>query len=446
MQWFVSMDELSKPALRAVMDELIEFYPPKFKNTYRHWMENIKDWCISRQLWWGHRIPAFYCAECDAIIVSETVPTVCKCGCSELTQDDDTLDTWFSSALWPFSTLGWPEKTPELEYFYPTNVIVPAYDIIFFWVARMVFSGLKFMDDVPFRDVFIHGLIRDSKGKKMSKSAGNGVDPLEIIEQYGADALRLVMVHGVSQESDIRWSENKILAARNFANKLWNAARFVLMNLDENAECMIDFAGLKIEDKWILSKYNRLVKEVTLNLEAYNLGVAVGKIHDFIWNVYCDWYIELTKSRRQEAFPVLTFVMDGFLKLLHPFMPFITEEIWQALPGGSTAEDSIMIAPWPEWRQELDFTEEEAQFDVQIARIKDERAAAQAKEDRVKEVARLEKELVKAKENVMFIESKLSNTGFVTKAPPAQVENERAKLAKGKERLKEIEDALKREQ
>jgi valyl-tRNA synthetase len=324
----------------------------------------------------------------------------------------------------------------------------------------MVFMGLKFMDEVPFNDVLIHGLIRDSKGKKMSKSARNGIDPLEVIEQYGADALRLVMVHGVSQESDIRWTQDKIIAARNFANKLWNAARFVLSQLTDsncaevsqgsralpdNAQVqpLSGVAPKSIEDKWLLSKYNRLVREVTRNLDSYDLGVAVGKIHDFIWGVYCDWYIELVKPRMRSgdtaAQNVLVFVMDGFLKLLHPFLPFITEEIWQTMHNTT---DSIMVAKYPEWDAELDFAEEEAQFDKEVERIKDERAAAQAKEDRVKEIARLEKEQLKARNDIEFISGKLANEAFVTKAPPAQVENERAKSAKAKERLAEVEAAL----
>ncbi|MCL1831553.1 MAG: valine--tRNA ligase [Oscillospiraceae bacterium] len=467
LQWFVKMDELAKPAMDVVTDGRLNWIAKRFENSYMSWLENIRDWCISRQLWWGHRIPAYHCqnADCGHITVSADGCDKCsKCG-GTVTQDEDTLDTWFSSALWPFSTLGWPDKTPELDYFYPTSVIVTGYDIIFFWVARMVFMGLRFCGGkeagspcpaqggektaesrcrpecgVPFEDVFIHGIIRDAKGKKMSKSAGNGVDPLEVIEQFGADALRLVMVYGVSQESDIRWTQDKIIAARNFANKLWNAARFVLMNVDENANRTLDLSTLTMEDKWVLTKYNRLIKEVTTNLDAYNLGVAVGKIHDFIWGVYCDWYIELTKSRKAEAAGVLLFVMDGFLKLLHPFMPFITEEIYQTM---NNTTDSIMVSAYPEYSDTLDFPEDEAKFDLEVERVKAERAAAQLQLDKEKETLRLNKELDKARGDIEFIQKKLSNEGFITKAPPAQVENERAKLAKAQKRVNDIEKALK---
>jgi len=333
-----------------------------------------------------------------------------------------------------------------LQYFYPTSVIVPAYDIIPFWVARMIMMGLKFMDDIPFDDVFIHGLIRDEKGRKMSKSLGNGVDPLDVIEQYGADALRLVMVHGVSQESDIRWSESKILAARNFANKLWNAARFVFMQLPDDFDMnkAPEMSALMIEDKWILSKYNRLVKEVTANLDTYNLGVAVGKVHDFIWNVYCDWYIELSKPHikaggeaARNTQGVLLFVMKGMLKLLHPFMPFISEEIYASIES-----NSIMVSKFPEWDSKLDFADDEAEFDKTVEAIKEERAAKQSQLDKEKELIRLTKELEKAKKDIEFIEAKLANEGFVTKAPPAQVENERTKLTNARERLSGIEKSL----
>jgi valyl-tRNA synthetase len=438
LQWFVKMAELAEPAMEAVRDGRLNWVSKRFENTYMQWLENIRDWCVSRQLWWGHRIPAYYCG-CGELAVSDTAPDKCgKCG-NAMVQDDDTLDTWFSSALWPFSTLGWEgpgSTTPELEYWYPTSVIVPAYDIIFFWVARMVFSGLKFMDDVPFRDVFIHGLIRDEKGQKMSKSAGNGVDPLEVIDKYGADALRLVMVHGVSQESDIRWSESKIIAARNFANKLWNAARFVLMGCeDTNAELSPD--NLAAEDKWILSKFNTLVKEVNRNLDNYDLGVAVGKVHDFIWSIYCDWYIELTKPRKQEALPVLLQIMEGFLKLLHPFMPFITEEIYSCIRDGS-----IMVAEFPQYDERLNFAKEEAEFDEQIEVMREERAKKQSEENRDKELARLAKELEKAKKDIEFVSAKLANENFVNKAPAQQVENERVKLTKARERAESVEKAL----
>jgi valyl-tRNA synthetase len=467
LQWFVRMEELAKPAMEVVASGKLNWVSKRFENTYMQWLENIRDWCISRQLWWGHRIPAYYCKHClscptasggeqKGLYVSETKLEKCPdCG-GEVVQDDDSLDTWFSSALWPFSTLGYPDSTPELEYWYPTSVIVPAYDIIFFWVARMVFMGLEFMDDVPFHDVFIHGLIRDEKGRKMSKSLGNGVDPLEVIDKYGADALRLVMVYGVSQESDIRWSENKILAARNFANKLWNAARFVLLSngatlqtpstAQGNPVCLAKADLLQLPDKWILSKFNTLTSEVTRNLDAYDLGVAVGKVHDFIWNVYCDWYIELVKNRIREgdevALNTLLYVMEGFLKLLHPFMPFITEEIWQSMPHSSGEHESIMMAKWPEYSDKLSFPKEEAEFDKEVDKIKEERAAKESRENRDKELIRLNKELEKTKKDIEFISGKLSNQGFITKAPSAQVENEKKKLKNAQERLIEIEKAL----
>jgi valyl-tRNA synthetase len=452
LQWFVSMKELAEPAMQAVRDGRLNWVSKRFENVYMQWLENIRDWCVSRQLWWGHRIPAWYCTnpDCKHETIAETAPEFCPRCDWNVVQDEDTLDTWFSSALWPFSTLGFPEKTPELDYFYPTSVIVPAYDIIFFWVARMVFSGLKFMGDVPFRDVFIHGLIRDEKGRKMSKSLGNGVDPLDVIDRYGADALRLVMVHGVSQESDIRWSDSKILAARNFANKLWNAARFVLMT-DDNVQCSdnvhrtIYDVQLTVEDKWILSKYNRLVKEVTRNLEGYDLGVAVGKVHDFIWNIYCDWYIELTKKRKQEALPVLLYVMDGFLKLLHPFMPFITEEIWQSMPREKESAESIMISKWPEFISELDFPAQEALFDKTIEEIKEERAKKQSELDKEKELARLEKELISARKDLEFIENKLNNKAFCDKAPAELVQKEQEKRINVLNKIENIKKSLKGE-
>jgi valyl-tRNA synthetase len=513
LQWFVSMKELAAPAMEVVRDGRLRWVSKRFENSYMQWMENIRDWCVSRQLWWGHRIPAYYCQnpDCGHETISVSAPEKCPKCSGEVVQDPDTLDTWFSSALWPFSTLGFPEKTPELEYFYPTSVIVPAYDIIPFWVARMIFMGLRFMDGVPFRDVFIHGLVRDEQGRKMSKTLGNGVDPLEIIEKFGADALRLTTVYGVSQDNDVRWSESKVTAARNFANKLWNAARYVFMNLPDGLDKieLPKASDLTIEDKWILSKFNRTVREVTANMEAYDLGVAAGKVHDFIWNVYCDWYIELTKPRISEGSGsnVLLYVMEGMLKLLHPFMPFITEEIWQSMPHSEGEHESIMMSKWRQYDEGLNFTEEESRFEKIIELIGAIRARraemnvppskrvsfkietaeldlfkscgiffeklcgcvnldAQAKIadyddcvtivtadaraflplgeliDREKETVRLEKELEKAKKDIEFINKKLSNEGFVTKAPAAQVENERAKLAKAKEKLAGIEKSL----
>ena len=335
-QWFVKMEPLAKPAIDVVRNGEIKLIPERMNKTYYNWMENIKDWCISRQLWWGHRIPAYYCDDCGEVIVAKEAPTTCpKCGSTHLHQDEDTLDTWFSSALWPFSTLGWPDKTPELEYFYPTNTLVTGYDIIFFWVARMIFSGLEHTGKIPFDTVLFHGLVRDAQGRKMSKSLGNGIDPLEIIDQYGADALRFTLATGNTPGNDMRFSDEKVIASRNFANKIWNASRFVLMNLkDEQMDLSLPLDKLAIEDKWVLSKFNKLVREVTDNLEKFELGIAVSKLYDFIWDVFCDWYVELVKSRLWEdgaeaevARQVLVYVLSNTLKLLHPFMPFITEEI-----------------------------------------------------------------------------------------------------------------------
>lgn len=352
-QWFVKMEPLAKPAIEAVLDGRIKFVPQRFANIYFNWMKNIKDWCISRQLWWGHRIPAYYCSQCGNTMVARQRPDACdKCGSNDIEQDPDVLDTWFSSALWPFSTLGWPEHTPELAYFYPTDVLVTGYDIIFFWVARMIFSGLEHMGDVPFRYVLIHGIVRDDEGRKMSKSLGNGVDPLEVVDKYGADALRFTLVTGNAPGNDMRFYWDKVEASRNFANKIWNAARFVLMNLKDQRISKPDENKLSLPDKWILTRYNQVVDEVTANLERFELGLAAQKLYDFIWSEYCDWYIELSKVQlqrggeaRDTSLYVLTYVLDGIMRLLHPFMPFITEEIWQHLPDtGAT----IMLAPWPE--------------------------------------------------------------------------------------------------
>lgn len=374
-QWFVKMEPLAKPAIDAVKDGDIRFIPERMDKVYYNWMENIKDWCISRQLWWGHQIPAWYC-ECGETIVSETVPTVCpKCGGTHLTRDPDTLDTWFSSALWPFSTLGWPDNTEELKYFYPTNTLVTGYDIIFFWVARMIFSGLEHMGEVPFNTVFFHGLIRDAQGRKMSKSLGNGVDPLDIISVYGADALRFTLVTGNSPGNDLRFSEEKVSASRNFANKIWNAARFILMNIEGKAiDCALP-KKLYTSDKWILNRFNNVTAAVTENLEKFELGMAVSKLYDFIWDDFCDWYIELAKIRMNgadeesadSARRVLVWTMSNTLKLLHPFMPYITEEIWQTLPHDGEA---LIVAKWPEYDEALFFPQEAKNLENVMALIR----------------------------------------------------------------------------
>ncbi|MEG0895112.1 MAG: class I tRNA ligase family protein, partial [Oscillospiraceae bacterium] len=398
-QWFVKMEELAKPAIDAVKQGQTKFVPERFDKIYFNWMENIRDWCISRQLWWGHRIPAYYCADCGEIIVSKDKATKCtKCGSTNIAQDPDTLDTWFSSALWPFSTLGWPNNTEDLKYFYPTNTLVTGYDIIFFWVARMIFSALEHTGEVPFDTVLIHGLVRDAQGRKMSKSLGNGIDPLEVIDQYGADALRLTLITGNSPGNDMRFSDEKIKASRNFANKLWNAARFINMNLTIDKITLP--TALCAEDKWILSKYNTLVKEVTDNIDKYELGVAVSKLYDFIWDILCDWYIEIVKTRLQsensgDAQKILLYVMTNTLKLLHPFMPFITEEIWQSLPNDC---ESIMIAEYPTYREELDFTEEEEEFSMIMEAIKGIRNQ------------RSEMNVPPSRKAALFIKTKYTNT------------------------------------
>ncbi|WP_317398279.1 valine--tRNA ligase [Anaerotruncus colihominis] len=509
-QWFVKMEPLAKPAVEAVRSGRTRFIPERFDKIYFNWMENIKDWCISRQLWWGHRIPAWYCTGCGEMIVSRETPQTCpKCGSHRLEQDPDTLDTWFSSALWPFSTLGWPDDTPELRYFYPTDTLVTGYDIIFFWVARMIFSGLAHMDEVPFKTVLIHGLVRDAQGRKMSKSLGNGIDPLEIIDRYGADALRFTLATGNSPGNDMRFSDEKVNASRNFANKIWNASRFILMNLSDDVEPGLP-ETLNIEDKWVLSKYRTLVREVTDNLEKFELGLAVQKLYDFIWDILCDWYIELCKSRLQAggetseaAQRVLVYVMTGTLKLLHPFMPFITEEIWQALPHDG---ESIMVAPWPQADAALDFSADESDFEMIMQVIRAIRArrgemnvppskktrlfimtahkavfeqgrsffarlafasdvelgdsfdadgsvqvvtdAARAfipmdeLVDREKELARLGREKAACEKDIAALSSKLDNPGFVAKAPAQVVDGERAKLAKARERLAKIEESI----
>ena len=369
-QWFVKMNEMAKPAIEAVKNGDLRFVPGHFDRTYLHWLENIRDWCISRQLWWGHRIPAYYCDDCGEIVVAKETPSVCpKCGCTHFTQDEDTLDTRFSSALWPFSTLGWPDKTEDLDYFYPTNVLVTGYDIIFFWVIRMVFSGYEQTGKCPFSDVLIHGLVRDEQGRKMSKSLGNGIDPLEIIDQYGADALRLTLVTGNAPGNDMRYSEKKIIASRNFANKVWNASRFMLMNIEKADLSNVSLDDLTPADKWILSKANSLVKEVTDNMENYDFGVAVSKLNDFIWEEFCDWYIEMVKPRlyneedttKAAALFTLKKVLTISLKLLHPYMPFITEEIFCSLQD---EEESIMVSDWPVFEEAFDFKAEENEVEV----------------------------------------------------------------------------------
>ncbi len=383
-QWFVKMEDLAKPALEAYKNGEVNFIPERFGGVYTHWLENIRDWCISRQLWWGHRIPAYYCDDCEEIIISRTEPEKCtKCGSTNLTMDEDTLDTWFSSALWPFSTLGWPEETPDLDYFFPTDVLVTGYDIIFFWVVRMVFSSIEAMGEVPFKDVVLTGLIRDELGRKMSKSLDNGIDPLEVIEDYGSDALRFTLVTGGTPGNDMRFSYERVEANRNFANKLWNATRFVLMNLDEHvAKEQLNMEDLEEEDRWIISRMNTTIKEVTRNLENYDLSLAAGRIYDFTWDEYCDWYIEMVKSRlygqdeksKETAEKVLLFVLENILKLLHPFMPFITEEIWQHLP---IEADALIVSDWPKYDENLIYEESEKAIEyikTAITRIRNARA------------------------------------------------------------------------
>ena len=370
-QWFVRMKEMGEAAIKTLQDGNLQFVPDRFDKIYMHWLENIRDWCISRQLWWGHRIPAYYCDECGETVVAREMPGKCpKCGCTHLTQDEDTLDTWFSSALWPFSTLGWPDKTEEMEYFYPTDVLVTGYDIIFFWVIRMVFSGLEQTGKTPFHHVLIHGLVRDSQGRKMSKSLGNGIDPLEIINQYGADALRLTLMTGNAPGNDMRFYMERVEASRNFANKVWNASRFIMMNLEKaEVPAEIDLASLTSADKWILSKVNTLAKDVTENLDKYELGIAVQKVYDFIWEEFCDWYIEMVKPRlyndedttKAAALWTLKTVLANALKMLHPYMPFITEEIFCTL---CPEEESIMISSWPEFKTEWDFKADEEAVEI----------------------------------------------------------------------------------
>ncbi|MBQ9557270.1 MAG: class I tRNA ligase family protein, partial [Clostridia bacterium] len=508
-QWFVKMAPLAKPAIEAVESGEIKFVPERFSKIYINWMNNIHDWCISRQLWWGHRIPAYYCADCGEMVVSTEAVGVCpKCGSKNMSQDEDVLDTWFSSALWPFSTLGWPKKTADLDYFYPTTTLVTAYDIIFFWVARMIFSGIEHTGKAPFGTVFIHGLVRDSQGRKMSKSLGNGIDPLKVIEQYGADALRFALATNNSPGNDMRFSDEKVEASRNFANKLWNAARFVLMNLHSDETALPQ--DLTLDDKWILSKLNNVVADVTANIDKFELGIALDKVYSFIWDDFCDWYIELAKIRlfaggeqAAGAERVLVYVLDKILKLLHPFMPFITEEIWQSIPHEGKA---LVIAPWPEYSAKLNFASDEEDMNLIMAAIKEIRAKRAAMNiplskkaalfietdkpetfargaeffkrlagvseteierelsvanaltmvvpsaklmipmnelvDPEKERARLNKEKAATENEITRCESRLNNEGFISKAPAKLIEDERKKLASLKEMLEKINDSL----
>ncbi len=516
-QWFVKMKPLAEEAIRVVKDGTIKFVPERFSKTYLNWMENVHDWCISRQLWWGHQIPAWYCDECGHINVSREDPTKCeKCGCTHLTREEDVLDTWFSSGLWPFSTLGWPDLDSEdLKYWYPTTDMVTGYDIIFFWVARMVVSGMEQMKKEPFKTVFIHGLVRDDKGRKMSKSLGNGIDPLEMAEKYGADALRFNLITGNSPGNDMRFYVEKCEAMRNFANKIWNASRYVLMNLTVEETGLPDAADLEIEDQWVLTKLNTLIKEVTENMDAYELGVASAKVYDFIWDTYCDWYIELTKARlygeneksKLAAQKVLVYVLDQFLRLLHPFMPFITEEIWQAIPHEGKF---LMLADWPKYDESLNFGAEAAHMESvmnAIRSIRNRRAEMNvppskkstlyvvsdkgeifrqgegficrlAYADKViicendpeghenmvcvvtndaklyipleelidfeKELARLEKEKANCLKQIAMFEGKLSNEAFVSRAPEKVVAEQREKLEKNRALLAQLEESEKR--
>ena len=516
-QWFVKMEPLAKEALRIVKDGGVRFVPDRFTKIYNNWMENVHDWCISRQLWWGHQIPAWYCADCGHINVSRDDPVKCEqCGSTKLTRDEDVLDTWFSSALWPFSTLGWPDlDSADLKYWYPTTDMVTGYDIIFFWVARMIFSGMEQMKKEPFKTVFIHGLVRDDKGRKMSKSLGNGIDPLEMADTYGADALRFNLITGNSPGNDMRFYVEKCEAMRNFANKIWNASRYVLMNLSVDEPGLPDVSKLELEDKWVLSKLNTLIREVTENMDAYELGVASAKVYDFIWDTYCDWYIELTKARlydaddesKRIAQQVLVYVLDQLLRLLHPFMPFITEEIWQAIPHEG---DFLIRAEWPTPNDALDFAAEADALEMvknAISAIRARRAemnvppsrkaalyvvsahndyfrqgegfirrlayadqvvlcdadpaghedmlcvvTADAKLyipldqliDTEKELARIAKEKENCLKQIAMFESKLSNESFVARAPEKVVNDQRDKLAKAKALLEQLEGSEKR--
>ena len=512
-QWFVKMGPLIPAAIDVVKDGRVQFVPERFSKTYINWMENLHDWCISRQLWWGHRIPAYYCDDCGETVVSREDVTICpKCG-GTMHQDEDVLDTWFSSALWPFTTLGWPEKTADFDYFYPTNVLVTGYDIITFWVSRMIFSAMEHVGKEPFRHVLIHGLVRDAQGRKMSKSLGNGIDPLEVIDQYGADALRFTLATGNSPGNDMRFSQERVEASRNFANKIWNASRFVMMNLKITDQKLPSAEELTLEDKWILDKYNHLVREVTENLDKFELGIAVGKLYDFIWDEFCDWYIELVKPRlydadcpsNKTAQYVLSYVLSHTLQLLHPFMPFITEEIWQQLPHDG---ESIVISEWPTVKEALYFPSEAADMELikgALRAIRNTRSEmnippskrakvfvvtekedvfrhgtvffeklAGASEvivsptkdnvpensvscvveaaqlfmplddlvDREKELARLTKEKENLEKEIKRVEGKLANPGFIGKAPADVVEAERKKGEKYKEMLEKVLESM----
>ena len=518
-QWFVKMEELAKPAIEAVKNGDLKFVPERYTKTYLHWLENIRDWCISRQLWWGHRIPAYYCDECGEVVVARETPEVCpKCGCKHFTQDEDTLDTWFSSALWPFSTLGWPEKTKELDYFYPTNTLVTGYDIIFFWVVRMVFSGYEQTGKSPFDTVLIHGLVRDEQGRKMSKSLGNGIDPLEVIDKYGADALRLTLITGNAPGNDMRFYWERVESSRNFANKVWNASRFIMMNLGDEQPTKPEAADLLPVDRWILSKVNTLAKDVTENMDKYELGIAVQKVYDFIWEEFCDWYIEIAKVRlyKKEEDPkaanaalwVLKTVLANALKMLHPYMPFITEEIFCTL---CPEEETIMLAPWPEYTEEWNFAKEEADVETikvlvkGIRNIRSEMNVPPSRKakyfivspdadlcelfashkdiysqlisaseidvqadkagipedavsvvipnavvyipleelvDMAKERERLEKEKAKLAKELARSNGMLNNEKFLSKAPQAKVDEEKAKLEKYKQMMEDVENRL----
>ncbi|WP_418388109.1 valine--tRNA ligase, partial [Agathobaculum sp.] len=510
-QWFVKMAPLAKPAMDVVNEGKTKFVPDRFSKTYLRWMENVHDWCISRQLWWGHRIPAFYCDDCGEMTVSKEDVHVCpKCGGTHIRQEEDVLDTWFSSALWPFSTLGWPDKTKELDYFYPTSTLVTGYDIIFFWVARMIFSGVEHMGETPFKTVYIHGLVRDAQGRKMSKSLGNGIDPLEVIDQYGADALRFTLATGNSPGNDMRFSDERVQASRNFCNKIWNASRFIQMNLTIDKDKAVQLpADLALEDKWIVSKFNTLVADVTRNIDQYELGLAASKLNDFIWENFCDWYIEIAKTRLQtgdeNVQKVLCYVLSGAMQLLHPFMPFITETIWQALPHEGP---SVMVSAWPEYKEELHFAAEEAQMESlmdAVRAIRNRRAEmnvppskkakvliltekkdtfsagagffpklAYASEielidavpadaakmasvvtgdaqiympmgdliDFEAERARLGKEKSKVEADIDFVMKKLNNPKFVDKAPEKVVAAEREKADKLREHLAKLEESI----
>ncbi len=516
-QWFVKMEEMAKPAIEALKTGELKFVPDRFDKSYLHWLENIRDWCISRQLWWGHRIPAYYCDQCGEIIVSKEVPTVCpKCGGNHLTQDEDTLDTWFSSALWPFSTLGWPEKTEDLEYFYPTDVLVTGYDIIFFWVIRMVFSGIEQTGKLPFHTVLMHGLVRDSEGRKMSKSLGNGINPLEVIEKYGADALRMTLITGNAPGNDMRFYWERVEASRNFANKVWNASRFIMMNTQKAPEAKAELSELTLADKWILSKANTLAKDVTENLDKYELGIALQKVYDFIWEEFCDWYIEMVKPRlwddndqsKAAAIWTLKTVLINSLKLLHPYMPFLTEEIFCNLQD---EEESIMISSWPEYKEVWNFeTDEHAVETIKEAvrgirnvrtsmnvppsrkakvyvvsenqeildifehskvffatlgyagevylqkdksGIADDAVSAVIHQaviympfaelvDIEKEVERLKKEEERLSKELARVEGMLNNEKFVSKAPAAKIEEEKAKLEKYAQMMDQVKERL----